>query len=184
LGAGFLGQVLARVLKKVARHYQVHLLDRNDFKLKLGKKYSIEQYLNFKKSENLYLLKNLNSKFDIVIETTGNSEFFKNAILFSKKEGKILYSGNINRDLIFKKKEVSEVLRKQIIIKGVWNSSFKSKNNDWSEAYSFLIKEKIFEELITHVSNLENSAKLLDLINEIKIGKKKNNYIKGLIKIQ
>tara|TARA_B100000035_G_scaffold268773_1_gene242355 strand:+ start:114 stop:1190 length:1077 start_codon:yes stop_codon:yes gene_type:complete len=182
LGAGFLGQILARVLKKIARHHQVHILDRNRFKLNLGKKFSTAQYLTIKEKENLYLKKKLNSKFDIVIETTGNNECFKDAIIFVKKDGKVFYSGNINESLVFKKNEVSDILRKQINIKGVWNSSFKSNNNNWNQAHSFLLKSKELEELITHEINLENSAQLLDIINEMKKGKRKNDYVKGIIK--
>ena len=182
LGAGFLGQILSRVLKKIARHHQVHILDRNEFKLNLSKQYSNEQYLSSRNKSNLNLQKELNSKFDIVIETTGNNKCFKDAILFAKKDGKVFYSGNIDKSLILKKNEVSDILRKQINIKGVWNSSFKTKNNDWEQAHTFLLEHKRFEELISHETNLENSAKLLDLINEMKKGKRKNNYIKGVIK--
>ena len=180
LGAGFLGQILTRVLKKIARHHQVHILDRNRFKLNLGKKFSTAQYLSIK--ENSHLKKELNSKFDIVIETTGNNECFKDAIMFAKKDGKVFYSGNINKSLIFKKNEVSDILRKQINIKGVWNSSFKCNNNNWNQAHSFLLKSKELEELITHEINLENSAQLLDTINEMKKGIRKNDYVKGIIK--
>ena len=182
LGAGFLGQILSRILKKIARHHQIHILDRNEFKLNLSKQYSNEQYLSSKKKGNLYLQKELNSKFDIVIETTGNNECFKDAISFAKKDGKVFFSGNINKSLFFKKNEISDILRKQINIKGVWNSSFKSKNNNWKQAHTFLLGTKGFEELISHEINLENSAKLLDLIDDMKKGKRKNNYIKGVIK--
>ncbi len=182
LGAGFLGQILARILKKIARHHQVHILDRNKFKLNLGKKFSTAQYLSLKGKENLHFQKELISKFDIVIETTGNNQCFKEAIMFTKKDGKVFYSGNINKDLVFKKNEVSEILRKQINIKGVWNSSFKCKNDNWKQAHSFLLKSKAFEELITHEIDLENAVQLLDSINEIKKGKRKNDYVKGVIK--
>lgn len=102
--------------------------------------------------------------------------------MFSKKDGKVFYSGNVNKGIVFKKNEVSDILRKQINIKGVWNSSFKSKNDNWKQAHSYLLKNKTFEQLITHQIDLENSAHLLDLINEMKKGIRKNDYIKGIIK--
>jgi len=101
---------------------------------------------------------------------------------YLQKKMEKFYSGNIDKSLFLKKNEVSDILRKQINIKGVWNSSFKTKNNDWKQAHTFLLENKRFEELISHETNLENSAKLLDLINEMKKGKRKNNYIKGVIK--
>ena len=35
LGAGFLGQTLSRILKIIAKNFQIDILDRNEFKLNL-----------------------------------------------------------------------------------------------------------------------------------------------------
>ena len=58
----------------------------------------------------------------------------------------------------------------------------KCKNDNWKQAHSFLLKSKEFEDLITHETNLENSAQLLHLINEMKKRERKNDYVKGIIK--
>jgi L-iditol 2-dehydrogenase len=182
LGAGFLGQTLSRILKITTNNFQIDILDRNKFKLNISEKYTDEQYLFSKDKDNLYIKKLLDSKYDFVIETTGNNECFKDAVLYAKKDSVVIYSGNINKNLVFNKKEVSNILRKQLILKGVWNSSFKSKNNDWNKAHSFLLKTRNFEDLVTHETELPNAMNLLNLVNKIKKGKKINNYIKGIIK--
>ena len=75
-------------------------------------------------------------------------------------------------------------MRKELIIRGVWNSSFKKKLNNWDSAEVFLSKSKnsSIEELITHTSNLEKAKDLFQNIHLAKSKRKKFNYIKGLIK--
>ena len=51
------------------------------------------------------------------------------ALHFAKKDGTVIYSGNIDKKLLFTKAQASNILRKQLTIKGIWNSSFKSKIN-------------------------------------------------------
>ncbi len=105
-----------------------------------------------------------------------------NAINFAKKGGLVLYSGNINKNLLIKKNEVSNILRKELSIKGVWNSTFKSKVDNWKQAEKFLNTNQEIENLITHIADLNDSANLLIDINLKKTGKVKNDYLKGLIK--
>ncbi len=180
IGSGFLGQVLCRILKKKSKNFEIFSLDRNDFKLKLNKKYNDETFLFKRKSNNNLLKKYLDKKFDIVIETSGHNMNFYNAITFAKKEGLIIYSGNINDTLVFKKEETSNILRKQLKLKGVWNSSFKSKVDNWKEAHAFLMKNDL-SDLITHQVDLEKGSLLMNDIYNMKKGKKKNIYLKGII---
>lgn len=184
LGAGYIGQIISRIIYKHLNAKNIFVIDRNQFKLDFLKKYSCSQLLFFRdenKNSNIY--KKLNSKFDIVIETTGGNINFLNAINFVNKNGLILYTGNINKDLLLKKNEVSNILRKEVTIKGIWNSTFKIKNNNWNQAKNFLMSNFYLEELITHTSDLAVANDLLKNINLMKKGKLKNNYIKGLIKI-
>lgn len=184
LGAGFISQVIIRVLSNFNKNNKIFLADRNLFKLNLAEKFVKNKYLFSLKNNNYENIINkiFLNKFDIVIELTGSSENFINAINFVKKEGKVIYAGNINKDLIFKKNEVSKILRKQIEIKGIWNSSFKSKNNNWNSAFTFLKKNNL-DELVTNVTSLENSKSLLNVIYKMKKGLIKNTYLKGVIKV-
>lgn len=187
IGSGFIGQILARILKSKFKHLNLVALDRNLFKLKTIKKYSSSQltFENLNTSEDKKIISSLSEKFDVVIENTGNNKNFVSSVNFAKKSGVVIYAGNPSNDAIFIKKEISTILRKELIIRGVWNSSFKKKLNNWDSAEFFLSKSKnsSIEELITHTSNLENAKDLFQNIHLAKSKRKKFNYIKGLIKI-
>ena len=183
LGGGFIGQITFRIIKNFNKNINLNILDRNKFKLKKINFQNHNKILtssNFKR--NLDIFKSLKNKYDIVIETTGSDEHFLNAINFAKKGGLVLYSGNINKNLLIKKNEVSNILRKELSIKGVWNSTFKSKVDNWKQAEKFLNTNQEIENLITHIADLNDSANLLIDINLKKTGKVKNDYLKGLIK--
>ena len=101
------------------------------FKLKEIKKYSSDQFLfkNANTKEDLYLLSSLREKFDVVIESSGNHKNFASSINFAKKNGLVIFSGNPNKDIKLDIYNTSNILRKELIIKGVWNSSFKNYEN-------------------------------------------------------
>ncbi len=183
LGAGYIGQIVSRILNSQGKKNHIYVLDRNKFKLDYVKKYSFKQILvpkkNFKK-ENF--VSQLNSKFDIVIESTGKDINFLNALNFAKKDGTVIYSGNIDKKLLFTKNQVSNILRKQLTIKGIWNSSFKSKIDNWKKSEIFISNNYGMDQLITHISELDGAAELLKNIYLKKKGKIKNDYLKGLIK--
>lgn len=183
LGGGFIGQVLLRILKSLTKS-ELFLADRNSFKLSIVKNITKNTILFSKKKKDFkYIKKNLNNKFDIVIEITGSHENFINVLDFVKKDGQVVYSGNIDKDILFKKKQISNILRKQILIKGIWNSTFKTKNNNWKKADSFLSSNQSIKNLITHETSLNDSGKLMKKIYNMKNGIIKNNYLKGVIKV-
>ena len=186
IGSGFIGQILARILKKKNQNINLTTLDRNLFKLKKIKKYSSEQLLfkNKNTREDQYILSSLCNKFDVVIESSGNYKNFISSLNFVKKSGVVIFSGNPNNHIKLHKNQISNILRKEIIIKGVWNSSFKKKINNWQSAENFLgnAHNDNLEQLITHTIDLEKSPALLNKIYLAKNKQTKLNYIKGIIK--
>ena len=73
-------------------------------------------------------------------------------------------------------------MRKEVTIKGIWNSNYKSKKNNWIQAEKFILNQHEFERLISHKVDLSNAAQLMENIYLMKNGKLKNNYLKGIIK--
>ena len=107
---------------------------------------------------------------------------FINALKYAKKDGVVIYSGNKKIKLILDLDEVCNILRKQLTIKGVWNSTFKSKIDNWKQAEKFIVQNNHLDQLITHTTDLNNAPSLMEQIHLKKLGKIKNNYLKGLIK--
>lgn len=182
LGAGYIGQIILRVINNFNKKTKIFALDRNKFKLYLTKKFSTSQILFSKNHSNITDIMRLKSKFDVVIETTGKDINFLNSIDFAKKGGLVVYAGNIDQGFKISKNQISNVLRKELTIKGVWNSSFKKKIDNWSQANKFISNSNELEKLITHKVDLSNAAKLMTDIFNMKNGKLKNNYLKGVIK--
>ena len=182
LGAGYIGQIVLRVINNFNKKTKIFILDRNKFKLTLTKNFSTSQILLSKNHSNINDIKKFNSKFDIVIETTGKDINFLNSIDYVKKGGHVIYAGNIDQGFKISKNQISNVLRKEVTIKGIWNSSYKSKNDNWTQAEKFISKGRELERLITHKVDLTDAALLMENIFRMKNGRLKNNYLKGIIK--
>ncbi len=182
LGAGYIGQIVLRVINNFNKKTKIFIIDRNKFKLFLTKNFSTSQILFSKKHSNINDMKKLNSLFDIVIETTGKDINFLNSIEYAKKGGHVIYAGNIDKGFEISKNQISNILRKEVTIKGIWNSSYKSKNDNWIYAEKFISNTRGLERLISHKVDLTNAAQLMQNIYKMKNGKLKNNYLKGIIK--
>ena len=185
LGGGFISQVLLRILN-LNKKLQITIADRNQFKLELAKKYAGNKInLNLSNEINLNIYKKNNDKFDCVIDSTGNINAINFALSNLKTEGQFIVFGNIYKNSIVAKKNYNFLLRKELEVKGVWNSTFKCKKNNWEQAQTFLLNNsnKIFP-LISHIVDLKDAKKLMDNIYLNKIKKKKFKYLKGIIKTQ
>ena len=64
----------------------------------------------------------------------------------------------------------------------MWNSTFKSKIDNWKQSENFIAVNQDMSKLITHVSDLNEATDLLTKIYKKKQGLIKNDYLKGLIK--
>ena len=185
IGGGFISQVLLRIIS-LNKRTKVTIADRNPFKLNLAKKYAQNIInLNLSNKINLNNFKKNNQKFDCVIDSTGNENAINIALSNLDAEGQFIVYGNIYKNVKVTKKNYNFLLRKELEVKGVWNSTFKCKKNNWKQAQTFLIKnyDKILP-LISHIVNLKDAKKLMDKIYLNKIKKKKLNYLKGIIKIK
>ena len=81
------------------------------------------------------------------------------------------------------KKNLGKILRKELTIKGVWNSTYNVKNSNWDNAEKFInnnSKEK--KKLITHEIKLSDAGKFFKFLRFKKKLVKKQKYIKAIIK--
>ena len=178
-GAGFISQIIIRILFRM--NADITVVDRNQFKLNLASKYS-SNCIKYEFGNKIFKLKNKN--FDYVIDSIGNNDSINLGINILKPEGKLIEFGNIYENISLNKKNCNFLLRKELILQGVWNSTFKSKHNNWKQSETFLMKyPKDFKNLFTHEVNFHQ---LKDLFKQIYLSKKKKitlNYLKGLAKI-
>ena len=75
---------------------------------------------------------------DVVLECVGSQSAINNAILYAKKGGTVVLTGNPYGDINFKKEIYWKILRNELTVTGTWNSSYKSTVNNWKETIKAL----------------------------------------------
>lgn len=102
----------------------------------------------------------LNESVDIVIEASGSDIVLNDAIFTCEAFGQIILIGHGKKDTCIKHDVFVRLLRKQLTIKGSWNSDFSTVANDWEESVQAISKGIIAPEvLITHKIPLEKAEK-------------------------
>ena len=184
LGAGFIGLVAANVLSMAMDKEKIFIIDRNRSKLTFASDFGVNTICTTETPDWPAMLKK--HGIDVVIEMCGATEMFKHSLNIVNNFGRVIWVGNITGDVTIEKSTVSSILRRELLIKGVWNSSFRHyENDDWHQAIQYLQANSV-RNLITHVVDLRDGAEFLKLLKEKRltelVGAKKP-YIKGLFSI-
>ncbi|MBR6979102.1 MAG: galactitol-1-phosphate 5-dehydrogenase [Prevotella sp.] len=92
-------------------------------------------------------------QYDIVIEAVGTPDAIEQAIFAARPGGVIVLMGNPSGDIPFKQDTYWRVLRKQLTLKGTWNSSYDGiQPSDWTDAVGALTRGELnVAPLVTHV---------------------------------
>ena len=151
LGAGFLGLIIADILKYQFPKIQITLIDRNKEKLLIDHMKGISTFHLKNDNNTSFLHSKFENKFTHVVEATGTNQGFLSSLHITKPGGKTLWMGNITSDLHINKNLVSQILRKELSILGTWNSDFKSKVMcDWTNTINLMKKGYRPSKLISH----------------------------------
>ncbi|MDR0984494.1 MAG: galactitol-1-phosphate 5-dehydrogenase [Ruminococcus sp.] len=112
--------------------------------------------------ENVNLLgrKDPDISADICIEAVGSTESLRRCIENVKSGGTIVAVGNPTLDFRLEQKLYWQILRRQITLKGSWNSSYPA---DWQETLKN-IKNLGANDIITHRFNFQDADKAFDLM--------------------
>ncbi|WP_298500621.1 galactitol-1-phosphate 5-dehydrogenase [uncultured Methanobrevibacter sp.] len=153
-GTGTIGMMIALIVK--SRNANVTVIGRSDESLEFSKK------LGF----NILLTSELKNKtFDKVFEVVGNNESINQTIDLTDNFGTVILVGNPKDDVLLDKQIYWKILRKQLILKGIWNSSYSSKVNDWKEILNLMTEGDIpFESLISKEFSMQDYNKAFDYL--------------------
>ena len=110
--------------------------------------------------------------FDICMECVGTNESIAQSLAYVKARGTVIFVGNPQSDVVLDKKVYWKILRQELVIRGVWNSSYPS---DW-ETVLENISSLPCDKLITHTFKLSDGMKAFDILNEAKF-KIKGMYV-------
>lgn len=140
----------------------VTIIGRNESKRVIVEKCGIE-YAICKDSSEI-------GQYDFVLEAVGTPSAISLAISGALPGGTVVLMGNPSGDIMLPQNLYWRILRKQLTLKGTWNSSYDGTSaSDWTEAVNALAKNEInVQPLISHVFNSDNLAEGLKLMREHK----------------
>ena len=138
-GTGTIGMMIALVAK--GKGANVTVIGRSHESLEFSKNMGL----------NTLLTSELEDKqFNKIYEVVGNNESINQSIGLCENFGTVVLVGNPKDDVHLDKQIYWKILRKQLVLKGIWNSSYSQKVNDWKEILKLMSEGNIpFESLIS-----------------------------------
>jgi L-iditol 2-dehydrogenase len=105
---------------------------------------------------------------DITFEAVGTADSLSRVISMTKPGGELVLLGNPPADFSLLQKDYWQILRKQLTVKGSWNSSFiKEKNDDWNTTLRLIAENEINPaEFISHKFPFEKLLEAFSMMNE------------------
>jgi L-iditol 2-dehydrogenase len=139
-------------------------VDRNSHKFQIAKKCGADYTISPDSIQSGLAELGFPDGPDVFLECAGSAEAQANSIEIVKKSGEIVFLGNSKGDLVIKEKTVPRILRKEVTIKGSWNSFFDS---DWKFVVDAMDSGKIMaEELVSHEFPLSEVSKVFHALKE------------------
>lgn len=109
-------------------------------------------------------------EYDVVLEAVGTPESVDLALNMVRPGGTVILMGNPSGDILLTQNTYWRILRKQLIVKGTWNSFYDGDNkSDWTEAIEALAKGEVeVKSLISHTFPQERLIDSLQLMRDHK----------------
>lgn len=157
-GTGTIGMMIALVSQ--GKGANVTVIGRSAESLEFSKNLGL----------NTLLTSELEDKsFDKVFEVVGNNESINQSISLAKNFATVILVGNPKDDVLLDKQVYWKILRKQIVLKGIWNSSYSSNVNDWEEILGLMAEGNIpFESLISKEYTMSEYNEAFDYLRNSK----------------
>lgn len=154
IGTGTIGMMIALVAK--GKGANVTVIGRSTQSLEFSKELGLNTLLTNELEEKI---------FDKVFEVVGNNESINQSISLTDNFGTVILVGNPKDNVNLDKQIYWKILRKQIILKGIWNSSYNDNINDWKEILDLMAKGNIpFETLISKEYSMNEYADAFDYL--------------------
>ena len=149
-GAGAIGLIMAYI-SKINGAEKVYYTDIDKRKLDYAVSLGFEVYEN--------------QKADVFIEGTGVSSALETGLDAVKPFGNVVLMGNPYGDINISQKSYWHILRKQLTLKGSWNSMFNSFRNEWRIVLDLIAGGKLpLENMISHRFKLEQCNEAFNVL--------------------
>lgn len=170
-GLGTIGILIAACLTE-SGYRNLYVVGNKEFQrrqvLALG--IAPERYFDGRKKDPVAWLKESAGNTAVFFECTGRPEVFSLAVESTGAAGRVLLVGNPSSDMTLARDVYWKILRNQLTVTGIWNSSFTGEaEDDWHYALRLLEKKTVNPTgLITHYLPLQELRRGLDIIHERK----------------
>jgi L-iditol 2-dehydrogenase len=179
IGAGTLGQLVIQWLK-VGGINDIIAVDISEKKLKEAEKLGATICINAKEKDPIEEIMKItdNQGVDIAFECAGSPITQEQCLLITKKKGKVAYLGIAYSDIHFSEKSFENIFRKELTVKGFWNSySAPFPGQEWYKSIQYVRNKSIkLNEMISHRFKLSEIREVFDMIAQ-----KKEEYNKIII---
>ena len=96
---------------------------------------------------------------DRIVEAIGLPQTFLQAVMAAARFGEVVFLGNIRGSFQIGEKDFSSILRRELIIRGTWNSRVVPEGrNEWTTVLSALGRTMEVARLISHTPRLADGA--------------------------
>jgi len=170
IGGGWLGQIAVRLLQSKLPSAAVTLFDRNASKLELAKAYAATELVPNDEAWTAISEKYQNF-FSHVWDAAGTALSMERSLVLTARTGVLTWLGNLTEELNLDPKLVSQILRKEIQIRGSWNATYDPSGPcDWREAVEWLSNEGYpsLEPLLSDPITLQQLPKTLEILKDKK----------------
>ncbi len=109
-------------------------------------------------------------EYDVVLEAVGTPESVDLALNMVRPGGTVILMGNPSGDILLTQNTYWRILRKQLVVKGTWNSFYDGGNkSDWTDAIAALAKGEVdVKSLISHFFSQDRLMDGLQLMRDHK----------------
>jgi L-iditol 2-dehydrogenase len=96
------------------------------------------------------------------VEACGLPVTYRQAVEVVARSGEVLFMGNIRGDFVLPEKEVSSLLRRELTIRGTWNSSITpGRTDDWSATLDAMQNALVVAPLVSDTPPLSEGPAIL-----------------------
>jgi L-iditol 2-dehydrogenase len=164
-GAGTIG-ILAAQAARGQGALNVVLVDVDNAKLDLARSLGFEHAIDSKTGDPALYIKNISGGrgADLALEAAGVAAAAEGCLKAAKTFGTVVLMGNPSKNMDISQNAYWEILRKQLTLKGTWNSSYSDANNNWHTAIQCM-EMGVFDldKLITHRFSFSECNKAFEL---------------------
>ncbi|MDD4774568.1 MAG: galactitol-1-phosphate 5-dehydrogenase [Eubacteriales bacterium] len=165
-GAGTIGLIIGKIARDRGASKIILIdIDRRklDFARSLGFEYLINSTLTDAPGEINTITDARGA--DVTVEGTGVSAGLENCLKSAAVFGRVVLMGNPAGDMHISQKAYWEILRRQLTLRGTWNSSFNGMKNDWKTAVEAMPRLGVGA-LITHRFDLSRCGDAFALMKD------------------